>query len=213
MITIVTHTQFKRPELLERCKKSVAAALIPGSQHIIIECNSNFAQARFDATQLNEFVAFVDDDDTISVDSIRKTYDAIVATGAGAATTNEATVDVDGRIIGVNTSRKFYGGATMHPRVIHHLTMLRATSVDAKALDLANKFKVGICWLIKSSAVMSKEGAVHVPIIGANWTMHRENTAQHVGESALYSASLRDIGRAIRSTWGEKQGMIPLYTE
>lgn len=213
MITIVTHTQFRRPELLERCKQSVASALIPGARHIIIECNGDFAQARYDATQLSEFVAFVDDDDTISTDAIQKTYDAIIATGAGAATTNEAMVDVKGNIIGVSEQRKLYNGVSMHPRVVHHLTMLRSRSVDERALHIANKLKVGICWLIKASAVMSPDGAVHVPIIGANWTLHNSLSTQHKKESSNYDSYIKVISKEIRTTWGERSGMIPLYVE
>lgn len=209
MITIVTHTRFKRLELLERCKKSVADALIPGATHVIIECQTDFAKARYAATQLDEFVAFVDDDDTISTDAIKLCYDAITFSGAGAATTNEAAVDINGKIIGVNSIRKSYGAVSINPRTIHHFTLLRASSVDRRALDIDAKHNAGVCWSLKASAALSAQGAIHVPIVGANWTVH--NNSQHFLDNSNFSGKIRDIGRDIRAMWPHENGPIPMY--
>lgn len=209
LLTVVTHTRRDRPELLLRCMASVADALPTDAEHRVIECYADFAKARYDATKLfSEFVAFVDDDDYISKESLELCVQAIQHTGAGCAFTNEVVVDVTGNELLANRSRRMYGGVSMHPRTIHHVAVIRTALVDERVLALNSKFDMGICWFIKASAAL-RGGAVQVPIDGAYWTKHTGQLTTNA--SGRYDNNIREMGRSIREAWPRSDGIIPLY--
>lgn len=209
MLTVVTLTRNERPELLARCKESVRAAMPPGGTHCVIECLDDFANARFAASQLDEFVAFVDDDDTIHPESLRLCLSALRSTGVGLAVTNEIMVDIQGKMIQHFRGEKRYGAISVHPRTVHHLCMFRSGAVDRKALDLDSQFGIGIDWFIKASAAL-QYGAVHVPIDGYSWTQH-EHTMTHM-DNPIYNANIRQMGRAIRNTWPREDKPLPIFS-
>lgn len=206
MLTVVTHTRFNRPDLLTRCQASVEAALPQGAVHEIIECQSDWAQARYDGTQLSEFVAFVDDDDTIDSRSLKLCLEAIQKTGAGLAFTDELSVDLSGKELQEHRGQRWYGAIGIHPRTVHHLCVLRRSSVDVKALALHEKFGMGADWFLKASAALTG-GAIHVPIDGYFWTQHDGTMTK--ADNAVFNTRVREMGRAIRSTWPRADGRIP----
>jgi glycosyltransferase involved in cell wall biosynthesis len=211
MLTVITHTRFDRPEMLERCKASVKAALPENAQHIIIECRdykSWVIQRVLDAKE-HDIIAFVDDDDYIHPDALNTCLTAIEKTGLGAACTDEVIVSKDEKIIRHVSGKKTYYDSTIHPRVIHHLCLMRGPLIDIKAIDLHNKYGVGIEWFIRESVVL-QHGCVHVPIGGYYWTEHPD---QHtMGTRNLYAKSLKDMQYSIRETWPEKfKGPLPVF--
>jgi hypothetical protein len=211
MLTVITHTKNERPELLERCKASVAAALPDGAQHLIIECpdRATWNKRRVSDAIDHDIVAFVDDDDYISKDSLTLCLEALDKTGLAAVCTNEVIVDIDEKIIGKGMGRKTYLDATVHPRVVHHLCILRGKLIDPKAVEFNNRFGVGIDWFIRQS-VVQQHGCVHVPIDGYFWTQHPGQHTIHTRN--LYMESMREMQSLIRETWPAKfKGAMPIY--
>jgi hypothetical protein len=210
MLAVITHTQLKRPDLLERCKESVAAALPEGAEHIVIECDSyeTWVNRRIADAMNYEFVTFVDDDDYISPDSLTMCLLAMQDTGLGAAVTNEVEVYPDRTVR--SAGRRTYQAATIHPRITHHLLMFRGNLIDPKALEVHNRFGVGIDWFIAQS-VIQQHGCVQVPIDGYFWTQHDSSMTSQARET--YMRSLRDMQYAIRETWPAKfSGELPVYS-
>ena len=211
MLTVITHTKNERPELLERCKASVQAALPPGGQHLIIECadRATWVKRRALDARQHELVAFVDDDDYIHPDSLKLCLAAIQQTGLGAACTDEVEVDVDGRTLRRISGKKTYVDSTVHPRIIHHICVMRGELIDERAIEFHQRFGVGIDWFIRESVVL-QHGCVHVPIDGHFWTQHAGQHTLHTRE--LYSRSMRDMQQLIRSTWyGPFTGPLPVF--
>lgn len=208
-LTVVTHTRFDRLELLEKCKASVAAALPPGANHVVIPCYDNWAQARLDAMQLDQFVAFVDDDDTVHPLALKYCLDAIQQHNAGVACTNEATVRLDGSIIHEHKRVKMYGGIPVSPRTIHHLCLIRTERVDPRALDLHDKYGMGADWFIKASAAL-RGGAIHVPMIGYYWTQHDDTMTTRRGTA--FNEHIGAMANDIQALWPFQGGRIPTYT-
>lgn len=211
MLTVVTHTRHERPDLLERCKTSVLAGLPSGADHRIIPCYSNFEQARYDAALLNEFVAFVDDDDYIDPRALQLCLDALNETGAGLAVTNEVIVNIEGRELFPNRAAKTYAGIGIHPRTAHHLSVMRRSCIDEGVLELSSKFNLGTDWLLRANAALVG-GAIHVPIDGYFWTRHEhQHTAHHVEHNQQYSKKMSAMGDAIRKMWRRPDGPVPIY--
>lgn len=207
-LTVVTHTRGDRMEMLNRCKASVAAALPPGGKHVIVPCYHDWAEARLAAMKLDEFVAFVDDDDTVHPDALRHCLAAIQEHNAGVACTNEATVRLDGSIIHEHRKVKVYPAVLLSPRTLHHLCLIRTECVGEQALEIHHKYGMGVDWFIKAGAAFTG-GAVHVPMTGYYWTQHpntmtgRRGTAFHslIGKMAI----------DIQETWTPRYGLIPVY--
>lgn len=209
MLTVVTHTQFQRPELLERCKTSVAAALPPHCYHAVIECNGDWAQARYDAMQLDEFVAFVDDDDTIHPDALRLCLDAIQNFNCGLAVTDQAMVDLEGNVIRNLVGPKSYRGITLHPRTAHHLCVIRTAVIDRGPLELHQQFGLGIDWFLKGCAALG-HGAVHVPMIGYQWTQHPESMTS--SSHLAFNASMASMGQALAARYPRQDSVLPKFS-
>lgn len=221
-LTVVTHTRLHNPypELLERCKQSVAAALPPNSQHLVLVNNpielhgdgadfsEFFAHLRWSALQYSKYIAFVDDDDYIHRDSLRLCMDAISQTGAAAAVTNEVVVDVSGKHLSANRYPRYYCGVGMHPRTIHHLTVFNREFVQPAALELALQFGVGIDWTMKASVCLTG-GAVHVPIDGYYWTQHKHRSTATSTAQDSYADKILPLGNAIKNAFPARFGQIP----
>jgi glycosyltransferase involved in cell wall biosynthesis len=208
MLTLVTHTRLERPVLLERCVQSIEAAMVPGVKHAVIPCFDNWAEARLEALDLDEWVAFVDDDDTITPESLRTCLMA-ATDNVGIVCTSELRVDVEGKpvfppIIG----SKFYNGVSVHPAVLHHLCLIRRGCADSCALDLHHKFGCGIDWFIKASAGLT-HSALHVPIIGYHWTQHADSMVKQ--ERPTFIRHRSAMGQAIRTRWLHEPGQIPVF--
>lgn len=214
MLTVVTHTQFNRPEFLERCKESVAKALPANAEHKIILLDGNFEHGRYDAFKLDEFVALVDDDDTIHPDSISMCLDALTSTDSDMAFTNEVVVDEKGNKIsaGDRSIRTFYG-LSSGPRHAHHLVMIRTSAISPKALELGIKYGAGIEWFITVSAAFSRNKAIHVPLDGYNWTIHGKNRCLTPIDDYRNAFRFRssEMRKDINTIWKVPNMLIPIH--
>jgi len=211
MLTVITHTQFRRPGLLERCKASVAEALPEGAQHLVIECpdEATWARRRAADAREHEIVAFVDDDDYVHKDAFKLCLAAMEQTGLAAACTDEVEVNILGNVIQRSFGEKTYYNATIHPRVVHHVCLMRGALIDPRVVEFHNRFGVGIDWFIRQS-VMQQHGCVHVPIDGHFWTQH---LGQHTSSTRQFWArSMRDMQSLIRETWPARfTGPLPVF--
>lgn len=172
-LTVVTHTRGDRPEWLRRCCASVEQQLPAGAQHRVILCEAqDLADARWAALELDEFVAFVDDDDWVVNDSLSLCHQALLTTGAGLAFTGEQRVDVKGNPLHevVHPSLRL-SMLALHPRVAHHLAMIRTSSIDPVVRTWAEECGGGVEWMIRTSAAFAT-GAQYVPVTGYCWTQH-----------------------------------------
>ena len=211
MLTIVTNTRYERPEMLERCKASVAAALPPGARHEIIPVFDNWGKNRYESLMIDEYVAVVDDDDTIHPDSIKKCIEALEATGAGYAFTNEVVVDASGNILmPADKSVKTYLGIASHPRTAHHLGVYRRSALNEKALELHNMFNIGIDWFSAACASFSEGGAVFVPMDGYFWTRHSSQDTKTFKRE--FDTNIVAMGQAIRRVFDVPHGIVPVFT-
>lgn len=211
MLTVITHTKFERPKLLERCKRSVAAALPDGARHLIIECKDKdeWVQRRVQDAREHDIIAFVDDDDYIAPNSLKLCLAAMEQSGLAAACTDEVEVDLNENVLQRVRTKKTYMDSTIHPRIIHHLCLMRGKLVDEKAIELHRHFGVGIDWFIRESVVL-QYGCIHVPIDGHFWTQHPGQDTIH--SRTRYSQEMRGMQAAIRETWPSKfRGRLPVF--
>ena len=209
MLTVVTHTRNDRPELLKRSAASVEAALVPGVKHRIIECLDDWGKARLDAMALDEYVCFVDDDDTVEPDALRICLDVAKQQPVGVIVTTERKVDISGKELSVVHGVKEYAGIRVHPTIIHHLCLIKTAAVDSYALDLHRKYGVGADWAIKASAALTHD-AIHVPIVGYNWTQHEDT--MNVREKKHFQSVMYQLGLDIRNRWKRQDlGRLPVW--
>lgn len=169
MLTVVTNTRNERPEMLERCKASVLAALPEGAKHVVIPIMSDFVENRCKSFLIDEYVAVVDDDDYIHPESLKLCMAAIQQSGAGLAFTSEVVVDNAGKVLQPSSKApRMYQNIAMFPREAHQLRILRTSCLDERALNIARKYGLALDWLVTLQAAFVG-GAIHVPIDGYYW--------------------------------------------
>lgn len=210
-LTVVTHTMKSWGRDISKCIESVEKAMPAGGKHVIIdldECPQDYQKARYKALELDEFVAFVDDDDYISEESLELCLKAIRETHAGISFTNEVMVNIDGSTTR-NCRSVNYNMLPLHPQIIHHLTMLRTSAVSTKPIELALKHNCGIEWMMKADAALS-QGAIHVPMDGYYWVQHAKQWHKNPDWQNNFIRNIRTLGNEIR-TWSDKTGAIPVW--
>lgn len=209
MLTVVTHTRNDRPALLKRAVASIEASLVSGVSHRIIECHNDWGKARYAATQLDEYVVFVDDDDTVPEGAIATCLEAAKASRAGLVVTDERLVDLAGNELRISRGPKMYSGIQVHPTVMHHLALIKAEAVDLVGLKVHERFGVGADWLIKASAALRGD-ALYVPIVGYNWTQHDDTMNKR--EKSQFCSAMYHIGQEIRTRWPRLDlGRVPVW--
>ncbi len=182
-LAVVTFTDGTHADLLERCKASVAADLPEGAVHYVIPTRglAYYAHQRQEALSLGDYVCFVDDDDTVINGSITKCFEAIKATNAGVAFTDEVLVDESGKVLSTRTGTRTYDNTARQANSVHHLAMITTSAIKEDLTQLYGRVQ-GVDWWILKAAIKTL-GAVHVPILGYNWTQRPEslgNTMQQV---------------------------------
>lgn len=172
-LAIVTLSLPGREVELDRCKASVAADLPEGAEHIVLPAvkPANFIQSRFDAFKLAEYVCFVDDDDIVLNGSITKCLQALEDTRVGIAFTNERLVRKSGSFVRERTGQRSYEQLFESPWLFHHLVMYNTSKIPKVDPGALSKNASGGEWLATCITAMMA-GAVHLPIIGYEWTVH-----------------------------------------
>lgn len=169
-VAIVTFTDGTRSKLIEKCKASVAADLPEGAVHYIVPVKGLpfYAQQRQEALLLGDFVAFVDDDDTVMNNAISLCLKAITSENYGIAFTDEAIVEADGKTSFIRQGVRTYENIREWGTAIHHLTMIRSSAVKDDLIQLRGRIQGVDAWIIRSA--IKAAGAIHIPVIGYNWT-------------------------------------------
>lgn len=209
MLTIVTHTNNKRPELLQRCCNSVQRAATTGVNHVVINCEANFQQARYDSCSLGKYIAFVDDDDTIEHCSLKVLLQAIENTNSGIINTDEILVSEDG-IQSKNTHERSFRSMFSTPTAVHHLTAIRSECVDPAALTLALQYGSGVEWFMKISAACSG-GGVYVPVHCYNWHLFNNSTQQHAAVRNQFAKNFSKIQQTLVNHWVKPNDLPELF--
>lgn len=208
-LTVVTHTNPDSGRDISKCIQSVEAAMPRTGAHYVLECRGNLQEARWKAAMMDEFVCFVDDDDYISQDSLSRCVEALNATGAGMAFTNEVLVDGNGKVLSRNDGIKNYDMIPLTPMIIHHMSVVRRSALSQECYDIAVEHGCGIEWLMKAHAAL-KYGAVHVPIDGYFWVQH--GAAHHMTPEwqSAFLTNTQLLTPRIRQ-WLTVNGPIPQY--
>jgi len=212
-LTVITHTCETWGRDINPCLKSVELALPPNAKHTVIgleDDQDEFLKARFDALNLDDVIVFVDDDDTISVDSLFLCLSALENSGAGVAFTNEVRVFPSGSEI-----RHYKAGCTYEmicqtQGIIHHIAAIRTNAVSNRAFDLVNRVGVDAEWAIKTDAALG-HGAIHVPIFGYFWNQH-EGQHHKLNTVSQKQFQARDSMTKEMQGWIAKhRGVMPIY--
>jgi hypothetical protein len=220
MLTIVTMTGNMRPAWLAQCVSSIRAQEVAGAVHSVIHCPSldGWSAMRLGSIAVDtEFVAFVDDDDVVMSGSLGLCCQALRETGAGVAFTREAVLYADGSMGGTHskTPPATLADVARFPHAIHHLAVMRTSSIDAHQVAAAHRgledTGAGLDWLIKANAA-AHGGAVHVPMIGYGWRRHREQLHSVPTRMQALHGSIARL-RADMAAWfnGRHDQAIPIW--
>lgn len=189
-LAIVTLTNKTRPDWLELSVDSVRKQMPVGACHHVIYSDNmmDFARIRLESLRLAKYIVFVDDDDLIINDSLRRCMDAIDSHKTSVAFTDEMLIDTNGNCIEQFIPRNglTYKDVTVNVRTIHHTTVFEANSVSRHVEQLVRKTGCysSVDWLIKASAALHG-GAVHLPMQGYGWRQHESN--MHKAEKPLFN--------------------------
>lgn len=209
-LAVVTHTCRSYKRDISRCVKSVEAALPPTAKHYVIETPNDstmFIKARFKSLELADIVIFVDDDDYISVDSLKLLMSAMSKHDVGLAYTQETVVDIFGKEtlrLQVNVKCE---DVIRNPCIIHHMSAYRTSCVDSRTIDAAMKYGHGIEWGMKVCAIQNL-GAIHIPHNGYYWCQHTNQLHRQKTQARLVSSSITNYRDEMKK-WGNRTGVIP----
>ncbi len=212
-LAVVTHTRHIRPQWLAECVESVRRTLPEYARHHVLDGRVEFIAARWDALQMAEFVAFVDDDDRLTETSaLDMCMRALQATGAGMAFTLEEQIDETGRVVAPappHAPRLDLRDIGKGPRVAHHLCVIRREALSDKVIEAARRFGTGIEWFAKAHAA-AVGGAVQVPVVGYQWRQHPRSLSKQPYEAHKIAAHLPEMRQVIQS-WFTRSGAVPQH--
>jgi hypothetical protein len=206
-LAVVTMTNGRRPEWLALCVDSVRRNLPPGAVHVIVDCPSlaEFAKTKLSTLKLAKYIAFVDDDDLVINDSIRRCLEAVKEEKVAVAFTDEVTVDVNGKVTDPQPLRRGlrYTDVVLSVRTIHHLAVLETARVHHQVPQLVRNMDAlsGLDWLMVASAAL-QGSAVHVPIQGYQWRIHPQN--QHQEQCREFRQNSKIFRAFLQTQVGEK---------
>lgn len=208
MLTVVTHTNPNWGRDISRTIDSVRAALPSGCRHEIIECCGNFQQARYDAMKLDDVVVFVDDDDYVSPESLDLILQHYSKNDVGLIFTNEVLVKADSTPIYSNSREIDYCMIAVHPQAVHHMSAISTKYVTERSINLANKYKMGIEWILKCEAAYAG-GALHLNHDAYFWVQHKDQHHLTKEWQNDYKTNFRSLSKELK-TWCTRRGKIPI---
>lgn len=200
-LAVVTLTRGGDAPHLAEAAASVRAALPRYGVHFIHQTD-HFQRDRWESTvgQGAEYVAWVDDDDRVLPGAIDAAVHALDSTGAAIAFTYERQINAQGETLPYQRSphppRKI--DVAMHPRSLHHLTVVRASTLDDVVYQHAARIGVGLDWLIRAWCTL-KHSAVVVPQIGYEWRQHEGQDTRDPAWTAAFDSAMPELRRVTRS--------------
>lgn len=201
MITLLTLTRGNQP-LMSECFRSVDNQTLAPSAQLVTMSTGDYARDRVDSIlrATTEYVAFLDDDDTLEPSAIEHCMAAIAANPmAGMIATDENVMTFDGSEKRRAIITKSYLNVTFTPRSMHALCVMKKSAIDLEgAMAIHAKFGMGIDWCLKASAAL-RAGAVHIPVGLYNWRQTPDGMTGAGKEQ--YSMNMPYLGAEIRSAW------------
>jgi hypothetical protein len=203
-LAVVTHTRGREPELMSLMMKSLLPALPSYAEHFVIPCPELldckdfkvFERMKWEARLLGEHVCFVDDDDLVINDSIRKCMSAFDADPTlGCVFTNQELIDQEGNHLpdleGMEQDKVYtYQEAAYSAQTIHHLAIVRSDAIDTRAYGVTEALEnIGIEWLMKATAALDHR-AVHIPMYGYQWRQRNSSMSKSADWMHLYNSKL-----------------------
>lgn len=182
-LAVVTHTNHERQEWFEESKASVERSLasvahLVDAKHHVIYCPSveELQAYRWKATELADFIVFVDDDDYIIDDALFQCVNALLDNPeAAVAFTNERYIDSDGNTMeNPHPEQRVltYSDMAFAAQTCHHLCLIRTSMIDKHAKHLSEALGWGGEWMLKASAGI-RRGAIHIDMDGYAWRRHQ----------------------------------------
>jgi hypothetical protein len=183
-LAVVTFTRYQNPDYMEQMVQSVGK-LPAGAVHHFIYCEpEDYERKRWECRELADYLCFVDDDDIVINDSINQCWNECLANpDVGVVFTAQQFVDAQGQIIpdevigSHGCAPVTYEDVVMHSQTLHHLAIIRTSSVHQGCLPMALRANSGIDWLMKGSAAVI-EGALQLPIYGYQWRQHQHSQSK-----------------------------------
>jgi len=204
-LDVITLTRGTRPEWLQECASSIDMG-----NHQVHFRPDDFEAARWETTSrsMADFVAWVDDDDRVLPGALARCVEALEATGAAMAFTDEAHIDAKGARVGQPYTRpRARRDLAMHPRSVHHLSVFRVSSLDPIIWKHAKRIGIGICWLIRAHAGLVHK-AVHVPMVGYEWRLHPGQDTKDIDFADAYTRAMPALREVTRSWMGPLDAQI-----
>lgn len=193
-LAVVTFTDYSNPTLLQRCKDSVAADLPVGATHHIIESQglALFAKQRIDAFKLADYYTVVDHDDVIVNNGLSKCFAAIQSGDYGCAFTDEALVDLNGTVLSTRVGQRTYEEIQIHTWRLHHLVMINPNAITDDLTGLYGRVQGVQHWA--ALAAIKNKGAIHVPVIGYQWSQYSTSLSHKVSKMNMPPMKLLQTG-------------------
>lgn len=207
-LEVITLTRGTRPEWLQECSRSIDMG-----DHLVHTCPEDFEAGRWETTYNSkaDYVAWVDDDDRVLPGALAKCVEALEATGAAMAFTDEARIDGNGDRVGQPYLKpRTRRDLAMHPRSVHHLTVFRVDALDPIVRTQAKRIGIGTCWLIRAHAGLIHK-AVHVPIVGYEWRQHPGQDTKDIDFSGAYARAMPKLREVTRMWMGPFDAQIPEF--
>jgi hypothetical protein len=154
---------------------------------------------KWEALQIAEYVAFVDDDDLVEPWALDSCVKALDESGAGLAFTYEKRIDESGSTLSQDNRPLQLHDIFCHPRAAHHLSVLRRSSLEVKAIEAAENFGCGIDWFAKACATANL-GAVQILKVGYQWRIHSGSYSQSTSEESSFKNNISKM-RQLARTW------------
>jgi len=204
-LEVITLTRGTRPEWLRECIRSIDLG-----DHLVHTCPDDFEAGRWETTYGSKakYVAWVDDDDRVMPGALAKCVEALEATGAAMAFTDEAHIDANGDRLRLSSNRpRSRRDLAMHPRSVHHLSVFRVAALDPIVRTHAKRIGIGTCWLIRAHAGLVHK-AVHVPIVGYEWRMHPGQDTKDIDFADAYARAMPALREVTRLWMGPLDAQI-----
>ena len=199
-LAVVTLTRGGAPRWINECRESVALGMPDYGRHVIHK-TSDFQRGRWESTAHNDaqYVAWVDDDDRVLPGALDTAVRALDQTGAAIAFTYERQITVDGAQLPFKALRQMTRrDIAMHPRSLHHLTVVRTSCLHDEVYQQAVRIGTGLDWLIRAWCTL-KHDAVLVPEVGYEWRQHAGQDTRDPAWTEAFEAAMPELRRVTRS--------------
>jgi len=219
-LAVITHTNNERQQWFGESRDSVVRSMdsvshLVDPMHHVIYCPTveDLQGYRWQATELADFIVFVDDDDYIIGDALYQCVNALLENPDKAvAFTNERYIDLEGQTMPnphPENRRVSYVDMAMAAQSCHHLCLIRTSMIDLTAKQLSETLGWGGEWMLKCSAGI-RRGALHVPIEGYAWRRHPGSHSLDIDWQNRYGQDYHVMRSYLRSNVYDF-GLVPQY--